>query len=80
MENMWLMAESLGIGFHIVSVFSAESVEEELQGILGIPSHMKIGFACRLGYPAAEPQTYTRVRRDLNKFVLQNHFGERLVG
>jgi nitroreductase len=29
-ENMWLMAESLGIGFHILSVFSAESIEEEL--------------------------------------------------
>ena len=80
MENMWLMAESLGIGFHILSVFSAESVEEELQGILGIPRHLKIGFACRLGYPAAEPQTYIRVRRDLKDVVHQNHFGEPLVG
>jgi len=41
---------------------------------------MKIGFACRLGYPAAEPQTYIRVRRDLKDVVHQNHFGEPLVG
>lgn len=80
MENMWLMAESLGIGFHILSVFSAEAVEEEVQRILGIPQHMKIGFACRLGYPTAKPVAYIRVRRDLKDFVHNNHFGDRRLG
>jgi len=77
MENMWLMAESLGIGFHILSALSGESAEQQLQSILSIPSHMKVGFACRLGYVTARTSTYTRVRRDLKDFVHHNHFGDR---
>ena len=37
MENMWLMAHSLGIGFHIVSAISAPPVEKEIKKLLNIP-------------------------------------------
>jgi nitroreductase len=40
MENMWLMAESLGLGFHLLSALSALGVDEELRDILGIPQQM----------------------------------------
>jgi nitroreductase len=74
MQNMWLMAESLGIGMQIMSVFSADHVEEELRRILSIPDHMKIAFACRLGYPAVQPGRYLRVRRDVQRFTHHGSF------
>jgi nitroreductase len=76
MENMWLMAQSLGICFMIMSVFNADPVEGEIKRTLGIPEHMKIAYACRLGYPRA-PATYLRVRRALSDFTCYNRFGER---
>ena len=51
MENMWLVAQSLGIGCQIMSVFSGNAVEPQVKQILAIPEHMKIAFAARLGYP-----------------------------
>jgi nitroreductase len=77
MENMWLMAQSLGIGFHVLSVFSAETIEKEVRNLLRIPHHMRIGFACRLGYSAAHPVTNLRVRRDLKDLTHHNLFGTR---
>ena len=74
MQNMWLMAESLKIGLQIMSVFSAEHAEQELRRILSIPDHMKIAFACRLGYPAEQPGRYLRVRRDVHRFTHHNSF------
>jgi nitroreductase len=73
MENMWLIAQSLGIGFHIQSVLSADRVEQEVRRILAVPDPMKIGFAVRLGYPAT-PGTYLRVRRDVADFTHRNRF------
>jgi nitroreductase len=40
MENMWLMAQSLGIGMQIMSVFSGTSVEEEVKRMLAIHNYM----------------------------------------
>jgi nitroreductase len=77
MENMWLMAQSLGINFHIISAFSANAVEKEVMKLLGIPGYMKIGFACRLGYPISAPTKYLRVRRDVEDFVHHNWFGSK---
>ncbi len=74
MQNMWLTAEALGIGMQIMSVFSARHVEEELRGILSIPEAMNIAFACRLGYPAAQPGRYLRVRREVPRFTHRNTF------
>lgn len=77
MENMWLMSESLGIEFHVLSVFSNGEVEGKLKNLLQIPSHMKIGFACSLGYGAASLSNYPRVRRELETFVHHNRFGHK---
>lgn len=76
MENMWLVAQSLGIGFHIQSAISAERVEREVKRILAAPEPWKIGFAVRLGYPKT-PATYLRVRRDVEDFTHRNTFGRR---
>ena len=76
MENMWLVAQSLGIGFHIQSVISADDVEREVKRILAVPDPFKIGFAVRLGYPMTSA-TYLRVRRDVTDFTHRNQFGAR---
>jgi nitroreductase len=75
MENMWLMARSLGISVHILSVFSGDAVEKEVKRILHIPEYMKIAFAVRLGYPISKPTQHLRVRRDIETFVHHNQFG-----
>lgn len=77
LENMWLTSEALGIGCHVVTVFSDSSVEVELKELLQIPYHMKIAFACALGYPEEPPSPYPRVRRPLQQFIHHNHFGQR---
>jgi nitroreductase len=74
MENMWLMAQSLGIGLQILSVFAAYPIEKEIKLILGIPERMKIAYAYRLGYPAV-PNNYLRVRRGIEDFAHCNRFG-----
>lgn len=72
MENMWLTAQALGIGFHILSSLSAGTVQDEMKSILGIPGNFEIAFTCRLGYPLATPPGYLRVRRDIQDFTHRN--------
>jgi nitroreductase len=74
LENMWLVAESLGIGFQVQSALSSERVERQVQALLGVPDHFRVGFAVRLGYPAA-PVRDLRIRRDISDFVHRNRFG-----
>jgi len=74
MENMWLVAQELGIGFQIMSIFAGD-VQEEVRKILGIPPHMAVSFAVRLGYPAEAPG-YLRVRRDPGSFTWRNRYGK----
>lgn len=76
MENMWLMAQALGVGLQILSAFAAPNVETELKQLLGIPEYMKIAYTCRLGYPVASAN-YLRVRRDIQDFVHHNIFGNK---
>jgi nitroreductase len=76
MENMWLMAQALGIGLQILSVFSASAVEEEIKRLLAIPPSLKIAFAARLGYPLAQPTYYLRVRRAVEDFTHRNRYGK----
>ena len=71
MENMWLAAESMGIGLHIVSSLSSG---DEVKQILGIPRDRVIAFSCRLGYPLTEPPAYVRVRRDVEDFAHRNGY------
>ena len=77
MENMWLMANSLGIDFHIMSSLSADSVEKEIKNILHIPGNLKIAFSCRLGYLITTPGKHLRVRRDISDFTNHNKFGNK---
>jgi nitroreductase len=77
MENMWLMAHSLRISFHVMSVFSGIDVEREVKRTIGIPEHMKIAFAIRLGYPKSAPTRYMRVRRDVDDFTHYNRFSNK---
>jgi nitroreductase len=76
-ENLWLMANSLGIDFHIVSALGSGLVEKEVERILAVPEHLKIAFSVRLGYAAAAPSRYLRVRRDIEDFSHHNHFGNK---
>jgi nitroreductase len=77
MENMWIMADFLGIGFQIMSVFSGETVAKEIKQILNIPEYLKIAFAVRLGYPFTKSFKYLRVRRNIEDFVNHNKFGNK---
>ena len=77
MENMWLMANSLGIYFHVVSAIGTDPVEKEVKRILNIPDRLRIPFAFRLGYPASTPAKYMRVRRDVEDFTHHNRYGNR---
>ncbi len=76
MENMWLMAQSLGVGLHILSSFSAPPVETEIKKLLSVPEYMKIAFTCRLGYPTGASK-YLRVRRDIENFTHHNKYGNK---
>jgi nitroreductase len=71
MENMWLAAESLGIGMQIVSSLGPGT---EVKRILGVPEELAIAFSCRLGYPTSEPPEYLRVRRDVEDFTHLNRY------
>ena len=73
MENMWLMANSLGIGVHIVSSLSGKKVAAEIEKLLNVPDRLSIAFTMRLGYPVT-PVHYLRVRRDRDDFVHRNGF------
>jgi len=75
MENMWLMANSLGIGVHIVSSLSGEQVATEIAKLLNLPDNFSIAFSMRLGYPVT-PVHSLRVRRDRDDFVHHNGFKE----
>ncbi|WP_221313026.1 nitroreductase family protein [Granulicella aggregans] len=79
MENMWLTAESLGLGMHILTVFADSPVEAEVRRVLKIEPQMKIAFACGLGYPAYPTVEDLRVRRDLDDFVHDNAFRQQNV-
>jgi len=74
MENMWLMAHTLKVGFQIMSVFSGP-VQNDIKKILNIPDHMAVSYAIRLGYPTTQSK-YVRVRRDCESFVYRNEYGK----
>jgi nitroreductase len=80
MENMWLMANSMGIGLHILSSLAADPVESKLKRLLDIPENLKVAFTCRLGYPPQKPDTYLRVRRDIQDLTHHNRFGNKGLG
>ena len=76
MENMWLMAQSLGISLQILSAFAAPPVEKQIKQVLSIPEQLKIAYTCRIGYPAGASK-YFRVRRDVADFAHNNKYGNK---
>ena len=52
MENMWLKATALGLGFQLVSVTSQMSPDPEFCRVLGIPAGEWELMGCAIGYPA----------------------------
>jgi nitroreductase len=76
MENMWLMANSLGIDFHIVSALSNAPVKKRIKKLLDIPKKYTIAYSFRLGY-AVKPHNYLRVRRDVADFMHHNKYGKK---
>lgn len=75
MQNLWLITESLGISMQVLSGVGTNDVENQVQSILGIPPHLKIGFAARLGYPLTAPESHLRVRRRIQDFTHRNGYG-----
>jgi len=76
MQNLWLMAESLGISMQVLSSFGDNAVDSRIRRILAIPEHMKIAFAARLGYPDTRPERYLRVRRKIQDFAHRNRYSD----
>lgn len=77
MENMWLTAQALKIGFQIMSIFSGEKVEEKVKRVLAVPKHLRIAYAARLGYPVHPSNRYLRVRRDVEDMTHYNGYGNK---
>jgi nitroreductase len=73
LENMWLMATSLGIGFQVVSALGGEKASGAIKHLLGIPSELSIAISFRLGYPTAQTD-YLRVRREMEDYAHFNGF------
>ena len=77
LENMWLAAEDLGVGFQVMSMFAGAPVEPAVKEVLGIPAALRIAFVVRLGYPATPPPPALRVRRQLPRVAHPNHYRSR---
>ena len=77
MENMWLEAQALNIGFQVMSVFGGQKVQTEVKRALRVPTHMRIAYAIRLGHPVGRSSGYLRVRRDTGGIVHHNTYGNR---
>jgi nitroreductase len=54
LENMWLKATALGLGFQLVSVTSQMSSDPGFCAILGLPPGAWELMGCAVGYPADE--------------------------
>ncbi len=77
MENMWLMAQSLGLALQIMSSLSTDLAEKEIKEILHIPENMKIAFSARMGHASSASRKYLRVRRNVEDFTHHNQFGNK---
>ena len=73
MENMWLMANSMGLGFHVLSSLSESLVERKIKKMLKIPDPLMIAISFRVGYPSVKTKSL-RVRRDISDFVYTNDY------
>lgn len=67
MENMWLKATELGLGFQVVSLTSQMSDNEEFLSLLGIPKGPYGINGCAIGYPTEKMSKV--VRPDLKEVI-----------
>jgi nitroreductase len=67
MENMWLKATELGLGFRLISVFESMGKNEELCRLLSLKKGAYELNCCAIGYPLAKPEN--SVRPDINKIT-----------
>ncbi len=73
LENMWLAASAIGVGFQVMSTFAGVDVAPEIKRVLAIPPELAIAFALRLGFPL-EDSGQLRVRRAPDTFTHRNRF------
>ena len=71
MQNLVLVAESLGLGTVYLGGFDAKKAEE----ILGVPSGYCIVAMTPLGYPDEQPEA--RPRKELSEIIFHDRFGSR---
>ena len=64
LENMWLKATSLGLGFQLISITAEMALDKEFCDLLSIPYGEFELNGCALGYPAAEPSPASRPEVD----------------
>ena len=62
MENIWLMAQSLGVSCRFSVHLLLHQLRHELNTLLNVPEYLKIAYSCRLGYPTGATKNF-RVRR-----------------
>ncbi len=74
MENMWLMAQSLGISVRIMSDFGDKVVDRAVKRVLHIPDHMNVVYGLRLGYPTTSLAKNLSVRREVKDFTHHNDY------
>lgn len=60
LENMWLKATALGLGFHLVSALAMLSDEPRFWTLVGLPAATYGLNGCAVGKPAAVPQAKPR--------------------
>jgi nitroreductase len=77
MQNVWLMAESLGISVQMLSSVGQHEIADRVRHILAIPGHMNIAFAVRLGYRITASESHFRVRRRIEDFTHRNRYRKR---
>jgi nitroreductase len=54
LQNMWLKATALGLGFHLVSATAEMAKDKEFCGLLGIPFGEFELNGCAVGYPSKQ--------------------------
>ena len=60
LENMWLKATALNLGFQLISLTSQMAEDDELMKLLGLPIKKFALNGCALGYPAITPSATPR--------------------
>jgi nitroreductase len=67
-ENLWLAAEAIGLGFNMLTILCDGPTQHRLKPILHLPAAMEIAFVCAVGYPK-QVESRKTARRTLEEFV-----------